>query len=135
MIIFFLRHGETEATKAGEIQGGANGERNSVTKEGLEKVRKTSAQLFQGFEDYYVSDYGRVANFNYRNTGDSILLKPFNTKDGYEQISLVNNGKKIKKLVHRLVAEAFIPNPQNNYKYHLGLLFLLIYQFYFFVSF
>ena len=38
MIIFFLRHGETEATKAGEIQGGANGERNSVTKEGLEKA-------------------------------------------------------------------------------------------------
>ena len=62
----------------------------------------------KGFKDYYVSDYGRVANFNYRNTGDSILLKPFNTKDGYEQISLVNNGKKIKKLVHRLVAEALL---------------------------
>ena len=63
--------------------------------------------------DYYVSNYGRVANFNYRNTGKRILMKTFTTKAGYYQIALVNNGKRIKKYVHRLIAEAFIPNPQN----------------------
>lgn len=68
----------------------------------------------EGFENYYVSNYGRVSNFNYRNTGDRILMKPFNTKQGYYQIALVDrNGKRVKKLIHRLVAEAFIPNPKN----------------------
>jgi hypothetical protein len=66
-----------------------------------------------GFKDYYVSNFGRVANFNYRNTGKRILMKTFTTKAGYYQIALVNNGKRIKKYIHRLIAEAFIPNPQN----------------------
>lgn len=66
------------------------------------------------FKDYYVSNYGRVANFNYRNTGKRILMKTFTTKAGYYQIALVNkNGKRIKRYIHRLIAEAFIPNPQN----------------------
>jgi hypothetical protein len=67
----------------------------------------------EGFKDYFVSDYGRVANFNYRNTGDRILLKPFITKFGYEQIDLIRDGKRVKKYIHRLVAEAFLPNPKN----------------------
>ena len=32
---------------------------------------------------------------------------------GYPKITLLNNGKKIQKNIHRLVAEAFIPNPLN----------------------
>ena len=32
---------------------------------------------------------------------------------GYKQVSLWLNGKYAKKTVHRLVAEAFIPNPEN----------------------
>lgn len=76
--------------------------------------RNEEWRQIKDFENYYVSDYGRVANFNYRNTGDSILMKPFNTKVGYEQIALVDkNGKRVKKYIHRLVAEAFIPNPKN----------------------
>lgn len=76
--------------------------------------RNEEWRQIKGFENYYVSDYGRVANFNYRNTGKRILMKPFNTKVGYEQIALVDkNGKRVKKYIHRLIAEAFIPNPQN----------------------
>ena len=34
-------------------------------------------------------------------------------KKGYRRVSFCINGKIIKKMVHRLVAEAFIPNPTN----------------------
>lgn len=67
-----------------------------------------------GFDSYYVSNFSRVANFNYRNTGKRMLMKPFTTKVGYYQIALINNnGNRVKKYIHRLVAEAFIPNSQN----------------------
>lgn len=67
-----------------------------------------------GFDNYYISNYGRISNFNYRNTGNRILLKPFITKTGYKQINLIdNNSNKVKKYIHRLVAEAFLPIPNN----------------------
>lgn len=45
MYIYFLRHAETEATKAGEIQGGADGKRNIATAEGLKKVQENATGL------------------------------------------------------------------------------------------
>lgn len=41
------------------------------------------------------------------------LLKPHTNKRGYSQVALCKNGKISVKLVHRLVAEAFIPNLDN----------------------
>ena len=41
------------------------------------------------------------------------LLKPFLVRGGYYQVRLQNNKKKQMYLVHRLVAEAFIPNPNS----------------------
>ena len=35
------------------------------------------------------------------------------TNHGYKRVVIVVNGKKIHKRIHRLVAEAFIPNPNN----------------------
>lgn len=50
----------------------------------------------------------------YRTYPSKVLYKgPINGKDGYLQVSLSNQGKWKCKLVHRLVAEAFIPNPDN----------------------
>lgn len=40
-------------------------------------------------------------------------MKLGNDKDGYKHISLCNNGKAKRKKVHRLVAEAFVENPNN----------------------
>ena len=54
-----------------------------------------------------VSDSGEVRN---RETG--YVLKPWRHK-GYPAVDIRCNGKKKKAFVHRLVAEAFIPNPDN----------------------
>tara|TARA_R110002126_G_scaffold35127_1_gene108520 strand:+ start:42 stop:503 length:462 start_codon:yes stop_codon:yes gene_type:complete len=40
-------------------------------------------------------------------------VKTFKNKYGYIQVSLSNNGKQKTFLVHRLLATAFIPNPEN----------------------
>ena len=42
-----------------------------------------------------------------------LTLKPRNVGYGYLQVSLYKNGKMKQKFIHRLVAEAFIPNPEN----------------------
>ena len=41
------------------------------------------------------------------------ILKPGTTKNGYLLVGLYKNGKVKFHLIHRLVAEAFIPNPNN----------------------
>ena len=76
---------------------------------------------FEGL--YQVSTLGRVRSLDkyidvkIRNV-DKVLkrgkiLKPAYDKDGYLRVSLCKNGKRTNFYVHRLVAEAFIPNPLN----------------------
>jgi len=62
----------------------------------------------EGFENYEVSDLGNV-----RNVKNNKLLKGCKDKDGYLISTFRNN--KIKKVLkfHRLVAIAFISNPEN----------------------
>ena len=64
------------------------------------------------------SDIRRIAypNIKEKNTMVNKLpyvLKQYYDKDGYKRISLDNGFKKSMKNVHRLVAEMFIPNPNN----------------------
>lgn len=62
------------------------------------------------YPQYEVSNMGNVRNAN---TG--IILKPqkIGSKRTYYKVNLYSNGIKINKYIHRLVAEAFIPNPEN----------------------
>lgn len=68
---------------------------------------------------YQVSSFGRIKRLpGYRKScrGSKSYLKekilrPHKDKDGYYIISLRNRGKTYK--IHRLVAQAFIPNPNN----------------------
>lgn len=56
----------------------------------------------KGYEGLYIiSNTGRIAK----------LLHPKINKDGYCEQGLVKDSKKKSKRIHRLVAEAFIPNP------------------------
>ena len=61
---------------------------------------------------YQVSNLGRVKSLNYNHTGKEKILKLHDTH-GYYRAYLCNKGKQFKIFVHRLVAQAFIPNPNN----------------------
>lgn len=68
----------------------------------------------EGYEGLYeISDYGRVRSLNYNRTGKSKILKAVKDKGGYLQIVLCKNGIRKTFKIHRLVANAFIPNPNN----------------------
>ena len=68
-------------------------------------------EIYEGL--YQVSNLGRFKNLNYRNTGKAELLNPGTNKDGYLQVCLSKNGEYKMCLVHRLIAETFLPNPDN----------------------
>ena len=65
------------------------------------------------WNDYEVSSHGRVRSLNYKRTGKIEILKQIENEDGYLFINLHKNRKHKKCYVHRLIAIAFIPNPQN----------------------
>ena len=62
----------------------------------------------EGYEGLYqVSNEGRVKNSKGK------ILKGEKSCWGYLRVGLWKDGKQAHKQIHRLVAEAFIPNPQN----------------------
>lgn len=63
-----------------------------------------------GYEGLYqVSNLGRVKSlFRYKK-----ILKQFEDNKGYLRVTLYKNNKSKSIKVHKLVAEAFIPNPNN----------------------
>ena len=62
---------------------------------------------------YEVSNLGRVKSLNYRKTGKEKILKNIECNNGYLKVGLIKFGKCKMCSIHRLVAEAFIPNPED----------------------
>jgi len=70
---------------------------------------------------YQVSNFGKIKSLdkivNYKNYATRIikgkLLIQQTNIHGYLYVKLTKNGVKSHKLIHRLIAEAFIPNPDN----------------------
>ena len=72
----------------------------------------------EGYEGLYeVSSYGRVRSLDRYDSNNHFLkgriLKLCADKDGYLNVGLCLGNKEKKYKVHRLVVEAFIPNPDN----------------------
>ena len=61
----------------------------------------------EGFENYEVSNLGKVRNIKSGRT-----LKPRLDKDGYLVHGLYKNNKQNQLLLHRIIATAFIDNPE-----------------------
>lgn len=66
--------------------------------------------VFTGYDGYYVSDTGHVWGPGQHGNPGLMKARPGN-KYGHLEVSFKVNGERIHKYVHRLVAEAFIPNP------------------------
>ena len=74
---------------------------------------KTAVYKGEPYEDYKVSNLGKILSLNYKNTGKAELLNPGDNGRGYLQVQLRKNGENKWCLVHRLVAETFLENPEN----------------------
>ncbi|HFX3788791.1 TPA: NUMOD4 domain-containing protein [Enterococcus faecium] len=79
------------------------------------KVRNLPSEVWkdiEGFEGMYqISNLGRIKSLNYRHTKRERILQQRLGTEGYCQIHLFKNGKRYTFLVHRLVATAYIANP------------------------
>ena len=71
------------------------------------------ALQIKDYPNYYVTDMGDVYSRSYMRTGRIKKLFPHKTKCGYLDVQLSNCNDRKFKYIHRLVAEAFIPNPEN----------------------
>ena len=63
----------------------------------------------KGYEGLYaVTSCGKVWSYKSKK-----FLSPGDDGHGYQMVSLCKNGKTKSKRIHRLVAEAYLPNPEN----------------------
>lgn len=75
------------------------------------------ALQIKNFPNYYITDTGDVYSrysTKYKNTQGRIKkLLPSKNNCGYLYVLLYRKDKRYSQIIHRLVAEAFIPNPEN----------------------
>lgn len=65
-------------------------------------------RAIEGYEDYWISSLGRVISIKSKR-----ILKQGNNGKGYPMVVLYKDAKAKTCKVHRLVAQGFIPNPEN----------------------
>ena len=80
----------------------------------IENLENEQWLPIDGFDGMYlISNYGRVKSLNYNRTNQEKILKSATNNKGYQVVVLCKDGKQKMFRVHRLVAMAFIPNPNN----------------------
>lgn len=67
-------------------------------------------KLIPGFEPYEASDRGRIRRAH---KSGYVVLKPWENQYGHEIVDIKIRGKRFTSYVHRLVALAFVCNPEN----------------------
>ena len=75
------------------------------------KTAVYDGEIYEGL--YKVSNLGRILSLNYNKTGKPGLMTPSENKKGYFVVNLRKNGETNLCYVHRLIAETFLPNPDN----------------------
>jgi len=77
-----------------------------------------TSKAIPGFNGYSISEDGVV--YSSRRSGSKGCVRSLNLdKKGYYRVTLSRNGKKYNRLVHQLVAEAFIgPRPEGMFACH-----------------
>ena len=68
----------------------------------------------KGYEGkYMVSNTGKVKSLNYNRTGKEGIMESHVNVYGYLRVKLCKDGRKKWYMINRLVAQAFLPNPDN----------------------
>ena len=68
-------------------------------------------KIIKEFPQYQISNLGNIKN----SKGQLLVIGRRRSNSGYIQVRLYDNGKYHYRYFHRIIAEAFIPNP-NNYR-------------------
>lgn len=93
--IFIIKDGDTTNTKLDNYE--------------VKKLSEIGERVL-GFEDYIITKAGELFSIKY---GRLQKVATYYIKKGYEMVKLCKDNETYAKLVHRLVAEAYIPNPDN----------------------
>ena len=83
----------------------------AITRKYEEDLIKLNVEVFRsidGYNNYAISTFGKV-----KNTKTGKILKGFDNGHGYLQIDLYENAIRKNCYVHRLVANAFLDNPDD----------------------
>ena len=79
----------------------------------ISEIWRTPISDGEPYEGYKVSNLGKILSLNYNHTGKPDLMNPSDNGRGYLVVHLRKNGESKTCKVHRLVAETFLPNPEN----------------------
>ena len=63
----------------------------------------------EGYEDYLIYEDGRI----WSKYGKGRFMKPLPDSNGYLHVRLYKDGKSKTMTIHRLIGNAYIPNPEN----------------------
>ncbi|SCW57420.1 HNH endonuclease [Paenibacillus tianmuensis] len=87
--------------------------KNETNENQIEVIQGEVWREIAGYETLYqISNYGRVKSLGNSQDRQEKILKQQLQRDGYKRVWLYKKGLKRKRFpVHRLVANAFIPNP------------------------
>ena len=81
----------------------------------MEIIEQWRTPIYDGepYEGYKVSNWGKILSLNYHREGRAEFMNQYENKSGYLTVTLSKNGETKTCLSHRLVAQTFIPNPEN----------------------